>query len=84
MAKKSPLGNLSHAEAGQFREKQTSVFTLRDSFSMEAIQVYKLKVTLLSLLPNLQSHMRYISKGVAMVMCDLISSGPKDFIFSCS
>lgn len=79
--KKSPLGNLSHAEAGHFRGKQTSVFTLSDSFSMEAIQVYKLKVTLLSRLPNLQSHIRYISKGVSMVMCDLISSVPKDFFF---
>jgi hypothetical protein len=79
--KKSPLGNLSHAEAGHCREKQTSVFTLSDSFSTEAIQVNKFRVTLLSLLPNLQSHMRYISKGVAIVMCDLISSVPKDFFF---
>jgi len=48
---------------------------LSDSFSMEeAIQVYKFKVTLLSLLPNLQSHIKCISKGVAMVMCDLILS----------
>ena len=72
--KKSPLGNFSHAEAGHFRGKQTSLFTLSDSFSMEATQVYKLKVTLLSLLPNHQSHMRYISKGGAMVVCDVISS----------
>jgi len=66
---------------GTFGGKQTSVFTLSDSFSMEAIQVYKLKVTLLSILSNIQSHMRYISKGVAMVMRDLISSVPKDFYF---
>jgi phage-related protein len=71
VAKTSPLGNLSHAEAGHFRGKLTSIFTLTDSFSME---VYRLKVTLLSLSPNHQSHMRYISKDVAMVMCDLISS----------
>jgi len=63
-----------------FGKKPTSVFTLSDSFSMEAIQAYKLKVTLLSLLPNLNSHMMYISKGVAMVICDLISSVPKDFL----
>ena len=79
MANKSPLGNLSHAEAGHFRRKETSVFTFNDSFSMEAIQVYELKVTLTSLLSNLRSRMRYISKGVAMVMRDLISSVPKDF-----
>jgi hypothetical protein len=69
------------AKQGTVGENETSVFTLRDSFSMEAIQVYKLKVTLLSLLSNLQSHMRYISKGVAMAMCDLISSVAKDSFF---
>ena len=35
--KKYMLGNLKHAEAGHCRGKQTSVFTLSDSFSMEAI-----------------------------------------------
>lgn len=79
--KKSPLGNLSHAEAGHFLGKQTSVFTLSDSFNTEAIQVYKLKVTLTSLPSNLQSHVTYISKGVAWIMRDLISSVNKDFLF---
>ena len=37
-------------EAELHRGKPISVFTLSDSFSMEAIQIYKLKVSLLSLL----------------------------------
>lgn len=58
--------------AGHCRDKQTRAFALSDSFSVEAIQMYKRKIILLTLFPSFRVTYGLLAKQFHTNMCEVI------------